>query len=901
MIRPIDLKTNNSTNPLGIDSPEPEFSWQLAAEGRARSQSAYRIRVCRSPQALEAGAADAWDSGIVRCGTMHGIAYAGAPLPGRTRFWWTVQVWDEQDRCCAPEAPAFFETALMAPQEWGEARWIGGESLLRKEFRVDRACVAARAYVTGLAYYEFYLNGRKVGDQVLSPSFTDYRKRIEYQVYDVTALLRPGVNAAGMFLGGQWPRDYPVANVTDAAYYHGELTALLRLELAYADGTRECVTSGPDWRCGSGPVVSSSVYDGETYDARLEQRGWCEPGFDETSWQPVRVCPPQGAALFAQHMPPIMVVARRAPVSVEELRPGVWAVDVGREVAGWLALRARGPRGAALVARYAELRHEDGTVNQDTLRGARCTDTWLLRGEGSESYEPRFTYHGFRYVQVECAGGAELDRANLEVCIVRSSVRETGSFSCSNELINRIHQAMKLTIESSLYGIPAEDAARDERQGWMADGVACVEAAICGFDMQQFYRKWLADIRDVQDPLSGNLEQLTAPPFQKGESFEWTFAYFQLVHLLLACYDDRASVRAYYPHLKHYCDYLATREKGGLLQMGGMGDWLGIQPTKPEFVITPLYCRALRIMAGLASAIGLPQEAGAWAAKADAVAAGYHEAFYNQHRTVCHLDKPSGYYGSVAFVTQLANALPLLFGITPEADRAAVEAMLVWQLTRARGTTQLTTGVIGTKYLFDTLARIGRNDLAWELFNRTAHPSWGFMLSMGATTIWERWEYMIGNEMNLHSLITLGAPDAWLYRELAGIRFAGFDDEGRRVFCVNPFFPGTLDRLACRMETPWGAIGVAWERAGRRTELRLDVPVNCRCSLRLDPGARPVSSLDEGETALVRRGRARAAAAEGITGVAVESGRVTVETGSGSYRFVVQGRAGRTGSRRAVD
>lgn len=886
MIAVHDLKTDGRNEALGIDNRNPEFSWLLRAEGRNRRQSAYQVLVALSPETLRLNRGDAWDTGMQRSARSSGIGYQGSPLQSRTRYWWKVQVWDEHGQPSGYSAATTFETSFLDSGEW-KAHWIGGESLLRKEFHLHGDVRKARAYVTGLAYYELYLNGQRVGNQLLSPSFTAYEERIEYQTYEVTEYLRPGANAAGIFLGGHWPRGYTVANVTDAAYYHGELKALLQLEFETTDGSLTRILTDGTWRCARGPVLESSIYGGETYDARLEEPGWARAGFDDSAWRAANVCAPSKAVLFSQGVPPIAVVGEVVPKSVRVLTPHLSIVDLGQEVSGWVSISVRGERGRKVVVRYAELLYGDGTINQENLRGAASTDTYVLKGDGRETYAPRFTYHGFRYAQIERDEGVEIDEGALRGQLVRSGVRETGHFECSQGLLNQIHNAMRWTITNGMHGIPAEDAARDERQGWLADAVSCVEASIYGFDMLQFYRKWLADIRDVQNRHTGNVEYLTAPPFVRGESFEWTVAYFLLVHFLFRYYDDLTSVKTYYPHLKHYCSYLKTREENNLLQMPGLGDWLGMQPTRSDLIVGPLYCRAMQIMSELASAIGRSEEAAEFSRKAAAVRDSYNAKHYDQHRSMCHLDHDSGYYGSLASISQLANALPLLFDMPSAEYRDNVIEKLVWQLTEARGTPQLTTGVIGTKYLVDALAKLGRNDITYALFRRSDYPSWGFMMAKGATTIWERWEYMIHNEMNLHSLITLASPDVWFYRDLAGIQCAGFDDEHRRMFAIRPFFHPELNFVSCRSETPWGTVAVDWRREADLIHVILEVPANCRASLFIKHDTHRHMTVTEERTVLIQDGAVLSSICEGVEGVARTLEGACISTYSGRYSFAI--------------
>jgi alpha-L-rhamnosidase len=542
-----NLKCNGIKNPVGIDSKVPEFSWLFVKPGRSKFQKAYRIIVSDSRDLLIQETGNMWDSGMVTSGVTHIIAYEGKPVGSRTRYFWKVFIWDEEGQISKSTEDAYFETAFLKKSEW-KASWIGGANLLRNEFAVDREFLQARAYITGLGYYELRINGDKIGDQVLSPSYTDYKKRIEYQVYDITENLHHGVNALGIMLGAHCR---PI-DLRRGIYYNGKLKALLQVEITFADGTCTVIKSDGTWRCADGPIVENSIYDGEVYDALLERDGWDQLMYSDSDWDMAKVYDWTDAELKVQSLPPIRVIEDISPESVICIKPGVYVADFGQNIAGWtrIEMDGSGKRGIKVTLRHAELLNENGTINNANLRTAKATDSYTLKGNLIEVYEPRFTYHGFRYVQIEGYTG-ELTAENITARVVHSDVEEISSFECSNLLFNRIHSAMKWTLKNNLHSIPTDCPQRDERQGWLGDGHIASEAAICNFDMQHFYRNWLEDIRNTQEE-TGNIIDLAAPGWKKKQSLAWNCAYYVIVWNLYKHYGDISVVKDHYSNLNGF-------------------------------------------------------------------------------------------------------------------------------------------------------------------------------------------------------------------------------------------------------------------------------------------------------------------------------------------------------------
>ena len=482
-IHPRQLRVEYRENPLGIDVAAPRFSWLAAsadAKARGLRQTAYRILVATSERSLRAGSGDLWDSGKVASADSAQIVYAGKPLTSRAAAFWKVQVWDQRGKPSEWSAPAGWSMGLLQPEDW-QAKWIGRDEAegsqpadrrlparyLRTEFTAAKAVRRAMVHYCGLGTSELYLNGAKVGDHVLSPGLTDYDKRALYVTFDVTRQLAAGKNAIGLILGNG--RFY--APRAERTRNFGFPKAILRLDIEYADGSSTAVVSGPEWKLSTnGPILANNEYDGEEYDARRELSGWDRAGFDDSAWQAAQVVAAPAGPLAAQMAEPLRVVETLHPVSVKLLHPGVWIFDMGQNMVGWCRLHVAGPKGAQVQLRHAETLAPDGSLYVANLRTARATDVYTLKGEGAEVYEPRFTYHGFRYVELTgWPGDAVPTTATIEGRVVHDDMQPVADFSSSSDMLNQIHHNVFWGIRGNYRSIPTDCPQRDERQGWLGD------------------------------------------------------------------------------------------------------------------------------------------------------------------------------------------------------------------------------------------------------------------------------------------------------------------------------------------------------------------------------------------------------------------------------------------------
>jgi alpha-L-rhamnosidase len=549
-----------------------------------------------------------------------------------------VRVWDAVGDASDWSQAASWEMALLRPEDW-KAQWIGsgfaheprppegffkstkehtnltqkakvdGRSvLLRKSFVADKPIRQVRAFVTGLGYYEFSCNGKRVGDRVLAPAKSNYRKWVLYDTYDLTPQLRKGTNVLGLVLGNGWFNPYQKWWEPYRMQWFGSKRALLQLHVEYADGTSEVVVSDDSWKTAPGPVMSSCVFDGEMYDATQELPGWNEPGFNESSWRKANVVEPPGGVLVSHLMPPIKVVEHLKPKAVTNPKPGVYVFDLGQNFAGWVRLTSEGSRGKRITLRYAEDLKPDGMIDVTSNERAVATDVYVMSGKGRETYEPRFTFHGFRYVEVTGFPGTPTFD-NLLGCVVHTSCDTTGEFTCDNELINRIHRATRWSQRSNLMGYPMDCPQRDERLGWFGDAMVSMEEAMFNFDMSLFYRHWLNGVRFNQNESNGDISIVSPRPYITDEPDPtWSSAYLVMLWQYYIHYGDRSFLDRHFESMKRYVDFLGTQATNHILPKYWIGDWgtivEGWKEGEPVSVATALYYYDTLIIANAAGVLG---------------------------------------------------------------------------------------------------------------------------------------------------------------------------------------------------------------------------------------------------------------------------------------------------------
>jgi len=849
---PSGLRCEYLTDPVGIDVPQPRFGWVLEHAARGEKQTAYQVLVSSKPEAPAGGQ---WDSGRVTSSESVHVVYAGKPLTSAQTYYWKVRYWDSGDRTSPYSAAARFETGLLDAAEW-KGKWIGGENQIRREFTLPGRAIRARAYIAGLGYYELRINGRKVGDRMLDPAWTTYDKRVLYTVYDITERLQPGANAVGVMLGEGWFKSRALR-----MQIHAELEGGKSVDLA----------TDESWKTMAGPIQSDSVYNGEVYDARLETPGWDRAGFDDAHWKAATVIDGPKGALSAQTMPPIRVVDAIVPVKTTTPRPGVYIYDLGQNISGVMEMRVRGPRGTRVQLRHAELLYDDGTLNVENLRGAKATDVYILRGEGNlEVYQPRFTYHGFRYVELTGYPGApQFD--TLRAQVVHSDVRPTGGFASSKQILNQIQRNILWGIRDNLYSVPTDCNQRDERMGWMADAHLYAETAMLNFDMPAFYTNFLRDIHDVQG-VDGTVTDTVPHRFgNRPADPAWGMAYPLLTWYMYEYYGDRRVLEQHYDGVKEWTDYLRTRSREGILDYSYYGDWVPIEKTPGNLVSTAMYYWSTDLVSRMAGILGKSGDAEAYRKQADGIKDAFNAKFWNAS---------TGAYGTG---TQTAQILPLFLNMVPD-NRRGVLGLLREDLVYTHNT-HLTTGILGTKYLFPLLTGTSNDDVAYELATQTTYPSWGYMIENGATTLWELWQNKTGPSMNSHNHPMFGSLGAWFYNALAGINL----DEAKPGFervVIAPHVVRDLKWAAGSLDTIRGTVASSWTRLDDGLKLEVTIPVGSQAEVRIpELLMAPVSLAESGRT-IWKDGKYQSGVA-GITGVRETTGALMVDVGSGSYAFTL--------------
>jgi alpha-L-rhamnosidase len=896
-IAPADLRCEHRRDPLGIDTARPRLSWALESEGRGEVQSAYRILVARSPSALDSGRGDIWDSGKVSSSESLGVVYAGQALRSGQRCYWQVRVWDEKGRPSAWGPTASWEMALLGDSPW-RGRWIGDGKpgpasdeefyrddpapLFRKEFVAPERIARARLYISGLGYYEASINGRRVGDLVLDPGWTNYEKRVFYSVYDVTGLVRAGLNCVGVMLGNGWWNPLPLrmwgSRNIRADLPIGRPCLIAQMEIEGEDGSATTIATGPDWKVREGPVLRNNVYLGEVYDARREIPGWDSPGASEAGWAPAVLCPGPAGLLQAQPQPPIRITARLRPFRVTAPRPGVAIFDLGHNFAGWARLRLRAPAGTRIRIRFGELLDDNGDLNPLTsvcgqIKGRRKdgrpiggpgapdiaeqTDIYIARGGGEEVYTPRFTFHGFRYAEVTgLPGPPALD--DLEGLRLNADVAESGEFSCSSDLFNRIQDMVRWTFLSNIFSVQS-DCPHREKFGYGGDLVATADAFLANFDMAGFYGKAAADWADAtrEDGMLTDTAPFVGIQYC---GLVWAMAHPLLQTKLVQHYGDLRLVEDQYKTTSRWLDLVAKSSPDGLIREG-LADHESLEPTTVPALVTPLYHETALMASRLAGLLGRRADEARYSDLAAFIAAAYRSKV---------LGPAPGRYEAM---TQAGLAVALGLDLVPDGEAAAAFDALVAKVSTAEGP-RLATGIFGTKYLLDVLSRRGRADLALSLVNGKAFPGWGHMLDRGATTLWEHWEFSDNTYSHNHPMF--GSVSEWLFAWVAGIQpdpaAFGFD---RIVFRPQPV--GDLTWAKARVRTVRGEVRSEWRLDGHRFVLDVTVPANTTATVYI-PGTNP---------AAVREGSGPAVSAEGVSFRGVEAGSCLYKVASGRYEFSV--------------
>lgn len=827
-LTPYGLECEARVNPAGIDSLRPRLSWKLAADQRGLSQTAYQIVVATTPEALNSP--DMWDSGRVASPESLWIEYRGSAARPFQQYWWRVRVWDQSLKPSRWSEPASWTTAMLSPGDMKGA-WIahpdhslrsGPLPLFRREFMIDKPVRRALAMVAGVGFHELHVNGARIGDHVLAPAWTNYRATVMYETFDITERIKPGPNAVGVMLGNGF---YNVAGGRYTKYTgsfgHPRLWMMLHIELS--DGTSTDVVTDSSWRTREGPVMFSCIYGGEDYDARNELRGWDQPGYDASSWQRVTSVEAPGGAMKAQSSPPIRVQQTFPTVRITEPKPGITVYDLGQNFSGWPRVTVTGPAGSAVKMTPGELLDSAGLVSQRSS-GGPVWFSYTLSGSGPETWSPRFSYYGFRYVQVE--GDAKVEK--LEGQFVHLDAPRAGSFSCSNERFNRIHGLIDAAIRSNLQHV-ITDCPHREKLGWLEQTYLMGASLMYNWDLRTLLAKESLDMRESQ--LVSGLVPDIAPEyvtFRGGfrDSPEWGSAAVFVPWQAWTWYGDRTVLKDSYPMMKGYVNYLASRTEDGLLKYG-LGDWYDIGPKGPGYsqltpqgvTATATYYEDLRVLEQAARVLGFETDAQQYARRAVETRIRFNREYYDARRK------------TYATGSQTSLALPLAFKLAPPEARASLVEKLVGDI-RERGN-HTSAGDIGYRYVLRALLEAQRSDVVFDMANNPVAPSYAAQLSAGATSLTEAWD---ANPHSSQNHLMLGHIEEWFYAGLAGIR-PDPRSPGLRNILIEPDPAGDVKWVKAAWNSPRGPVKVNWETEAGRLKLDVEIPPGMTAGVRLPGGS----------------------------------------------------------------
>jgi alpha-L-rhamnosidase len=883
-----DLTVDHKSNPIGLENSKPEFSWKINSMENNVMQTAYLIRVAKNEKFSSSDII--WQSGKIASDESILQQYKGPDLKSGQRYFWQVKIWDNKGKESKWSNVAFWEMGLLSKADW-KAKWIemGGDTLryspsphFRKEFTLSKTVANARIYVTSHGFYELQLNGKKVGDQVLTPGWTSYSKRLQYQVYDVTGMLLNGNNAVGAVLGDGWYRG-TLAWGNNWAIYGKRLGLLLQLKVTYTDGSETMITSDETWKASNdGAIRMNDIYNGETYDATNKLTGWNNPGYDDKKWESVKTGNYNNANLIASEGAPVRKIQEIKPVKIFKTPKGSLIVDMGQNMVGWLRLKVSGKKGTVVTLRHAEVLDKFGEFYTTNLRAAKCQLTYTLAGTGEEVYEPRFTFMGFRFVEVNGFPG-ELTTENLTGIVVHSDMAVTGSFESSNPLINQLQHNIQWGQYGNFVDVPTDCPQRDERLGWTGDAQAFCRTAAYNMDVSSFYTKWLKDIAADQKP-GGEVPDVIPDILNKQGSVStqpsagWGDVSVIAPWTMYMVYGDIHFLENQYQSMKAWVEYIRKKAGDSYIWKGGSkyGDWLFYHPpvnnhtepdgyTEHDFIATAFYAYSAGILADAAKILGKSEDAKMYSDLFNNI----KEVFINEYVTKA---------GRVGTCSQTSYVLALKFNLLPDNLRGKAAEFLVSDIKSRNN--HLSTGFLGTPYLCHVLSDNGFTDVAYDLLLQESYPSWLYPVKMGATTIWERWDGEKTDStfqdpgMNSFNHYAYGAIGDWMYRVSAGIETMG---PGYRHIIIQPHPTKKLTFSRASFESSYGTIASGWERKEGKILIKVRIPANTTATIIL-PAANQDKVMESGKTLPQN---------VYLKDFKVADNKVTMHAGSGDYTFEI--------------
>ncbi|GFZ93227.1 alfa-L-rhamnosidase [Paenibacillus marchantiophytorum] len=873
------LRCEYKENPIGIDIQHPRISWQIQSDTRSWLQSAYHIQISRDPSFPSL----LWDSAKVHTDqSIHVELTALVWQPGE-RYYYRVKVWSDQGEETDWSDAAFWEMGLLDVQDW-QAAWIsaptglwGVEScpLLRRSFQISKPVKTARIYATSLGLYEMLLNGRRVGDYYFTPGWTSYKHRLQYQTYDVTELLLTGDNALGAVLGNGWYKGKLTGKHRPNVY--GERSAfLMQLHIEYENGTKDVIMTDSDWKTAESPILMSELYDGETYDARLEKTDWSMAGYDDAEWMVVDTLPHAKDALLAQENEPVRKIEEITPIALLMTPSGETVIDLGQNMVGWVRFTVQGHSGQEVTLQHAEVLDQDGNFYTDNLRMAKQTIRYVLKGGEPETYEPRFTFQGFRYVKLN-GFGAEIQLAQFTGIVLHSDMERTGDFQCSDPRVNQLQHNILWGQKGNFLDVPTDCPQRDERLGWTGDAQMFIRTSAHLMNVAPFFSKWLHDL-EADQLASGGVPFVIPHVLSENShsSAAWGDAAVICPWEIYQLYGDKRILEQQYESMKAWVEYIHRQSENTFLWNTGFhfGDWLGLDSkpgsyigaTDRDFIATAFYAHSVSLLAKTAKVLQKDQDAESYTQLHTQIRDAFQQEFVTPG-------------GRLSVPTQTAHVLALMFELVDGNAKERAVHKLVELLEESEF--HLTTGFVGTPYLNLVLSQTGHTDAAYKLLFQTDYPSWLYQITKGATTIWEHWDGIKedgsfwSTDMNSFNHYAYGAVGEWLYRCVAGIH-VDEDAPGYKHFHIKPLPGEGLTWAEASLESMYGLIHSAWRRLEDQSmDIRVSIPPNTKASVHL-PNAK--------ETMLRENGMALEQT-EGIQAINPTDLGVSLTLGSGTYRF----------------
>jgi alpha-L-rhamnosidase len=899
-LRVKNLRTEYKENPIGIDVLVPRLSWEAESDQRSCNQSAYQIMCATDISGLRNDKGLCWNSQKVDTDKSVHVLYKGDELESGIKVFWKVRVWNSQGEVSEWSDIAWWQMGILSSEKW-KAKWISPNveedisistpcPFLRREFSINKEISQATIFVTSLGLYELRMNGKKVSNDLFTPGWTSYHHRLQYQAYDVTDIIQKGNNAIGAILADGWYRGYMVWQ-GNKNLYGDKLAFLYQLNINYSDGTKGQFISDEDWKALTGPILKSDIYNGESYDARKEITGWDLPDFDDKKWSGVTKENIGYNTITQSEGVPVRITETIKPIEKIITPKGELVFDLGQNIVGWVKFKLKGTRGATITLNHAEVLDQDGNFYTDNLREAKAEDSYTFKSDNYETWEPRFTFHGFRYIKITGYNG-EISLNDIEGRVVHSDMAVTGDFECSDELINKLQKNIQWGLRGNFLDVPTDCPQRDERLGWTGDAQVFAPTACYNMDVASFYRKWMKDYI-VDQKEDGSVPWVVPNIVEDGGGTGWSDGFGAtgwadaaviIPWTVYQVYGDERILAEQYQSMKAWEDFMIKESGESYVFSSGFhfGDWLSFAEyytynynapdygyagayTEKELIATAYFYYTTSLMEKIARILGKKDDANR-----------FSEILPKIKHAFCHEFLTNS--GRLTSNTQTAYVLALSFGLLPE-ETVKIGAKRLADDVNYFG--HLTTGFLGTPMICQALTDNGYADIAYKLLFNKRYPSWLYPVTMGATTIWERWDGIKPDGsfqttgMNSFNHYAYGAVGDWLYSYVAGIKRNG-DIPGYKSIVIKPYLNSQLKFVKAGFNSVYGRISINWSLNNNMANYAIEIPCNTKAIVHI-----PASKKDT-----IKENGLSIDNHKDIKIIGDEKDSVVVEISSGNYNFI---------------